>query len=186
MLLISLFSVIDLVIYFLKYFEVLMIIRTRIWSDLQRVFDMLKELKNIIEWMTEWMNKVPSACSAMLLKPWRVSLRMLWQMNPNPNHHLWSGDSTSYWFMIQLLDSSMFFFFKFLLYLFIFWFCWVFVAARVLSPVAASGGYSSLRCAGFSLQWLLLLRSMGSRHVGFSSCGMRALERRLSSCGTQA
>ena len=38
----------------------------------------------------------------------------------------------------------------------------------------ASGGYSSLRCVGFSLRWLLLLRSMGSRHVGFSSCGMRA------------
>ena len=26
-------------------------------------------------------------------------------------------------------------------------------------------------CVGFSLTWLLLLRSMGSRHVGFSSCG---------------
>ena len=51
---------------------------------------------------------------------------------------------------------------------------WVFVAARRLSLVAASGGYSLLRCAGFSLQWLLLLRSMGSRHAGFSSCGMRA------------
>ena len=31
-------------------------------------------------------------------------------------------------------------------------------------------GYSSLRCAGFSLRWLLLLRSTGSRHAGFSSC----------------
>ena len=28
------------------------------------------------------------------------------------------------------------------------------------------GGYSSLRCAGFSLQWLLLLRSTGSRAHG--------------------
>ena len=46
--------------------------------------------------------------------------------------------------------------------------------------------YSSLQWAGFSLQWLLLLRSTGSRHVDFSSCGSRALERRLSSCGTQA
>ena len=55
-----------------------------------------------------------------------------------------------------------------------------------LSLVAASGGYSLLRCAGFSLRWLLLLRSTGSRHVGFSSCGSRALEHRLSSCGTQA
>ena len=44
------------------------------------------------------------------------------------------------------------------LYLFIyFWPRWVFVAARGLSLVAASGGYSSLR-------------STGSRCVGFSSC----------------
>ena len=52
-----------------------------------------------------------------------------------------------------------------------FWLRWVFVAARGLSLVAASGGYSSLRCAGFSLQWLLLLQSMASRHAGFRSCG---------------
>ena len=42
----------------------------------------------------------------------------------------------------------------------------VFVAACGLSLAAASGGYSSLWCAGFSLQWLLLLQSTGSRHVG--------------------
>ena len=59
----------------------------------------------------------------------------------------------------------------------------VFVAARGLSVVVASGGYSSLRCAGFSLWWLLWLQSMGTRHAGFSSCGSRALECRLSSCG---
>ena len=35
--------------------------------------------------------------------------------------------------------------------------------ARAFFLVAASGGYSSLRCPGFSLQWLLLLRSTGSR-----------------------
>ena len=63
-----------------------------------------------------------------------------------------------------------------------FWLRWVFVAVLVLSLVAASGGYSSLRCAGFSLQWLLLLWSTGSRRVGFSSCGSWALEHRLSSC----
>ena len=63
-----------------------------------------------------------------------------------------------------------FLFFFFLIY---FWLCWVFVAARGLSLVVASGGYSSLRCAGFSLRWLLLLRSTGSRCVGFSSYGMR-------------
>ena len=32
-------------------------------------------------------------------------------------------------------------------------------------------GLLSLWCAGFSLQWLLLLRSMDSRRAGFSSCG---------------
>ena len=65
-------------------------------------------------------------------------------------------------------------FFSFLkfIYLFIyFWLRWVPVAARGLSLVAASGSYSSLRCAGFSLQWLLLLQITGSRHEGFSSCG---------------
>ena len=62
---------------------------------------------------------------------------------------------------------------NFILFIY-FWLHWVFVAACGLSLVAASGGYSSLRCAGFSLQWLLLLRSMGSRCTGFSSCGTQA------------
>ena len=57
---------------------------------------------------------------------------------------------------------------------FFFWLHWVFVAARRLSLVVASRGYSSLQCVGFSLQWLLLLWSTGSRHVGFSSCGEQA------------
>ena len=53
------------------------------------------------------------------------------------------------------------------IYLFIYlWLSWVFVDAQGLSLVAASGGYSSLQCAGFSLRWLLLLQSMDSRHVG--------------------
>ena len=67
-----------------------------------------------------------------------------------------------------------FFFFN-LFYLFIyFWLRWVFVVACGLSLVAASGGYSSLWWAGFSLRWLLLLRSTGSRHVSFSSCVTQA------------
>ena len=59
------------------------------------------------------------------------------------------------------------FYFDFLffniIYLFIY-FClhWVFVAARGLSLVAESGGYSSLRCRG-------------SHCGGFSCCGARAL-----------
>ena len=52
------------------------------------------------------------------------------------------------------------------LFIFYFWLHWVIVAARGLSLVVAGGGYSSLRCVGFSLQWLLLLQSTGSRHVG--------------------
>ena len=38
--------------------------------------------------------------------------------------------------------------------------------------VGASRDYS--QCVGFSLRWLLLLRSKGSRHSGFGSCGSRA------------
>ena len=37
------------------------------------------------------------------------------------------------------------------------WLRWVFIAARRLSLVAASGGYSLLRCVGLSLRWLLVV-----------------------------
>ena len=56
-------------------------------------------------------------------------------------------------------------FFKYYLFIY-FWLCWVFVSARGLSPVAASGGHSSSRCAGLSLSRPLLLRSTGSRRAG--------------------
>ena len=55
------------------------------------------------------------------------------------------------------------FFKKLFVYL---WLCWVFVSVRGLSLVAASGGHSSLRCAGLSLSWPLLLQSTGSRRAG--------------------
>ena len=57
------------------------------------------------------------------------------------------------------------------------------VAFEQAFSVSASKGYSSLQCVGFSLWWLLLW-STDSRHMGFSSCGFWALERKLSSCGT--
>ena len=83
--------------------------------------------------------------------------------------------------------NQKYYFFLIFVYLFIyFWLHWVFVAAHGLSLVAASGGYSSLWCMGFSLRWLLLLWSTGSRCMGFSSCGLWALECRLSSCGARA
>ena len=91
-------------------------------------------------------------------------------------------------FMIQRFFETYLFLNKciYLIYFFNFWLCWVFVAACRLSLVAAGGGYSSLQCAGFSLRWLLLLQSTGSRRAGFSSCGSWALEHRLSSCGSRA
>ena len=50
-----------------------------------------------------------------------------------------------------------FFYFNYLFILFIYFrLHWVFVAAHGLSLVVASGGYSSLWCAGFSLRWLLI------------------------------
>ena len=95
-----------------------------------------------------------------------------------------------FWFFQCLLKILSFLFFNlfylfiyllfiYFIYLFIYlfiYFIWVFVAPCGLSLVAESRGYSSLRCAGFSLQWLLLLRSTGSRCAGFSSCdtGSRA------------
>ena len=89
--------------------------------------------------------------------------------------HFWTKISISFFFFLRAPDLFIYF-----------WLRWVFVAVRRLSLVAVSGGYSSLRCAGFSLRWLLLLRSTGSRCMGFSSCGSQALERRLSSCGARA
>ena len=69
-------------------------------------------------------------------------------------------------------EALIFFFNLFILFIY-FWLCWVFVTVHGLSLVAVSRGYSSLQCAGFSLWWLLLLRSTCSRvqaqelwHVG--------------------
>ena len=60
-----------------------------------------------------------------------------------------------------------FFFFNLLfIYYVYFWLCWVFVSVWGLSPVAASGGHSSSRCAGLSLSQPLLLWSRGSRRSG--------------------
>ena len=73
-----------------------------------------------------------------------------WQADSQPLHH--QGSPT--------------FFFKWI-YLFIYlWLCWILIAARRLCLVAASRGYYLWQCVGFSLQWLLLLQSMGSRHMG--------------------
>ena len=67
--------------------------------------------------------------------------------------------------MSPRVKCLLFFFFKLILFIY-FWLRWVFIAAHGLSLVAVSRGYSSLRCTGFSLRWLLLLQSTGSRHAG--------------------
>ena len=74
------------------------------------------------------------------------------------------------------LTEPIFFFFKdsfpsfffnyYYYYYFILWLCWVFVSVRGPSPVVASGGHSSSRCAGLPPSRPLLLRSTGSRRAG--------------------
>ena len=59
--------------------------------------------------------------------------------------------------------------------------CW-----EGFSLVAASRGCSQVAVHGFLSQWLVLLRSAGSRHTGCSSCGLQALEHGLRNCGTRA
>ena len=67
-----------------------------------------------------------------------------------------------------------------------FWLCWVFIAARAFLQLQRVGATLQLLCAGFSLQWLLLLWSSGSRACRLSGWGFRTLEHRLRSCGTRA
>ena len=61
------------------------------------------------------------------------------------------------WLDLKIWAIELFFSKAVLFYYYLFWLRWVFVAARRLSLVAVSGGYSSLRCAGFSLRWLLIV-----------------------------
>ena len=87
---------------------------------------------------------------------------------------------TDFFFLLKLRNILLkiflitFFKINLFIHLFNFWLHWVFAAARGLSLVAVSGGYSLLRGAGFSFWWLLLLQSTDSRRAGFSSCGTRA------------
>ena len=83
---------------------------------------------------------------------------------------------------------------KWLSYIYILFFKLIYLFLAVLGlhccmwAFSSCGGWGILFVAmhGLLIRWLLLLRSTGSRLVGFSSCGSWALERRLSSCGTRA
>ena len=75
--------------------------------------------------------------------------------------------------MSSLLEMAILFLFVFycLKKVIYFWRHWVFIAMCGHSLMWCVGGYSSLCCAGFSLQCLLLLWSTGSRAYGLDSCG---------------
>ena len=126
-------------------------------------------------------------CSPLLSSPSGTPIILILVCLFCPTSLLGSAHFSSFFFLLRLdnfkcpvfkfTDSffRLFVFFQFFLkkYLFIyFWLHWVFVAARRLPLVAESGGYTSLWCASFSLGWLLLLQSTGSRRLGSSSCGM--------------
>ena len=83
---------------------------------------------------------------------------------------------------VWILFIYLFLFLKFIY----FWLHWVFIGSRGLSLAAVSRGYSSWRCMSFSLRWLLLLRSTGSRRTGFSSCGTWAQQSWLMGSRAQA
>ena len=105
-----------------------------------------------------------------------------------PHIGAWGGGTVGLKLSLHYIHqehSFLFFFFNLFIYFIQFWLCQVFIAACGLSLVVASGGYSSLWCAGLLL-WLLLLQSMGSRCTGFSSCGTWAQQLWLTDSRAQA
>ena len=72
------------------------------------------------------------------------------------------------WFLAALKQGNTIkllayqFFKKFIYFIIFFWLRWFFVVACGLFSSCGERGYSSLRCAGFSLWWPLLLWSTGS------------------------
>ena len=90
-----------------------------------------------------------------------------------------SGDFPMYFMYLSVLkklviDGLNLFFFLINLFIYL-WLCWVFDAPRGLSLVAASGGYSSLRCAGFSLWGLLIVVSSLVEEHGLQACRLQQL-----------
>ena len=81
---------------------------------------------------------------------------------------LMEGLASMLFFLFNFMFREFLFYFKFI-YLFIFGCVGSSLLSVGFSLVPESRGYSSLQCSGFSLRWLLLLWSTGSRHVGFSS-----------------
>ena len=77
-------------------------------------------------------------------------------------------------------------FFKILLFIY-FWLCWVCVAVWVFFQLQLVRATPELWCAGFSLWWLLLLQSTGSRAHGFQQLqhmGLVAVDPSLQGTGS--
>ena len=80
---------------------------------------------------------------------------------------VWVSEHMSIFSSLCLIPTLFYLFIYLFIYLSIYlWVCWVFVSVRGLSPLVASGGHSSSRCAGLSLSPPLFLRSTGSRCAG--------------------
>ena len=89
-------------------------------------------------------------------------------------HHLILAHLAQYFFLIFIYLFGCAGSYLFIYYYIYFWLCWVFVSVQGLSPVVASGGYSSSRCAGL----FTIAASLVAEH--------RLQTRRLSSCGSRA
>ena len=91
----------------------------------------------------------------------------------------WSSISVMFFNIFMIHHFCLFIFNLFVSLYFILFFILFILFLAVLCLCCCSQAFSSCSERGF-----LLLRSTGSRCLGFSSCGSRALEHRLSSCGT--
>ena len=72
---------------------------------------------------------------------------------------------------MRLPDGFLFLIYIYLFFIYLFdyfWLCWVFVAARRLSLVAAGGGLLFVEVCGLLMRWLLVVAHR------LSSCGARA------------
>ena len=86
-----------------------------------------------------------------------------------------SGKSLLFQFLQRCFFVFCFFIHLFYLFIYLFFGCIESLLPCVgFLKLSRVGDYPSMWCTGFSLRWLLLLRSTGSRRAGFSSCGTRA------------